>query len=547
MIDRSPERPRNPMLSPLDPPGKTTAFLVRLGSDLTIKSDRVRAQMLGKLYRNIQNHLREPRIQGAVQVQKKWSRIYVQGQDPGISRALSEIFGVHSIQPILKQIPCHWEEILEQSIPCYRPLIEGKGFVVRVRRTGQHSFRSEDLERELGARLLKASPKSHVDLHHPQVTVSLEIRENDVFLLGEQMPGPSGLPIGAGGKSLALISGGFDSLVASWCAHKRGLELDFLFFNLDAGSLVKSNLRENLYHFHQRWSTGSRSRLIIVDFKPVVEEIQKKVRPALRQVVLKRFFYRGATYFAKSLGLPALVTGENIGQVSSQTLQNLVATEHVLGSSDPAAALISGVFPPEGTDRPIVLRPLLTAEKDEIIRLAKHLGTYEGSCRMPELCQLSQERPATHVSPAKAWDAEKNLDFSILMAALRQAHISLVRDWSSPPDSSSLAHLPNSAGGGSLSIGEDHALHSPPVSGVKPSEILVDIRDEEDFRQGHLPQAIHIPSYVLESETPPLQRDLSYVLYCQKGLLSGLIAQALLQRGYRVKSLKKGFINQVLK
>ena len=534
------------------PGDRAVTFLVRLAPDLTLRSDRVRAQFLGRLYRNITLHLRPPRVSGWVQVEKKWSRIYVSGEDPAIGDVLVEVFGVHSIQPLYRSLPCRWDLVVREAVAVYGPLVAGQTFAVRVRRTGTHPFSSHELEKVLGRELLKGEssfmrPKG-VDLQTPQVTVSLEIRGEDVFFLGPQRMGPSGLPVGSGGKALALVSGGFDSLVAAWLAHRRGLELDFLFFKLDSGSLVESFLKQNLATFHNRWSTGSRSRITVVDFKPVIDDLRQKVRPALQQVVLKRLFYRSAAFLASRWGYPAIVTGENLGQVSSQTLQNLAAIEDSLDGNGLKPAMdpdrenplldndMAGNVPP--LVRPIVLRPLLMAEKDEIIRRSHQIGTYEVSRQVPELCQLTQERPATRVPVERARQAEQSLDAAVLIQTLRQARTALVRDLCEGLQSSKTNGVSHNA---VLPPKESLPLFRPlVVDHWDEHDILIDIRDEDSFQEGHLSGAVHVASYRLESHDPPLERNRSYVLYCQKGLLSALVAQALCQKGYKVKSLREG-------
>lgn len=536
-------------------------FLIRLSSDLTIKSDQVRAKFLGILYRNIHNRLSAPEFKGTSRVEKRWSRIYVEAEDPTVRTALSQIFGVHGVQEILADVPASWDDLITSALKQYSAMIAGKSFVVRVRRTGVHPFTSEQLEQAVGAALLAQALEregeaagapgapSHghaptrVSLRAPEVTVSIEVRGDRGLLLGAETPGPRGLPIGVGGRALALVSGGFDSMVAAWLAHKRGLELDFITFNL-AGPGAEGPLLALLSDFCHRWSTGSRSRLVVVDFSAVVTELRRTVKPSLGQVILKRLFYRAAHAYGASLGIQTLITGENIGQVSSQTLQNLYTTEAVfdelpkipLFQAPPGAKAFSGCA------RPMVLRPLIMAEKHDIIALSRQIGIYEGASKIPEYCQIFKDRPSTQVAPQWAASGETGFDFGVLAQSLSQATTVALK---------------------SLAAEAIHKWSTQQNSGLRVSEwqaydVLVDLRSEDLYLKDHLPNAINLAPYRLELALQPagtagnegsacdpsgylLDPMKSYLLYCEHGLHSALLAQSLRQKGFKAFSLKNGF------
>ncbi len=515
---------------PQPPQSLAKRFLIRLSSDLTIKSDQVRAQFLGRLFRNIHNRLSQKDIQGTCRVEKRWSRIYVEAEDPNIAVVLSQIFGVHGVQEILAEVPAVEEGISNAVCQRYTSMIVGKTFAVRVRRTGTHPFTSEGLERSLGAALMEKvramddKTGTKVSLNHPEVVVSVEVRGDLAMLLGPETSGPRGLPIGVGGRALALVSGGFDSMVAAWMAHKRGLELDFVTFNM-GGAGTEGLLVANLADFCRRWSTGSRSRLVIVDFSEVVGELRRSVRPSLGQVILKRMFYRAAQEVAHGLDIQTLITGENIGQVSSQTLQNLYATEMVFDEPSKLERSLLGQESKGCRPRPMVLRPLIMAEKDDIIAQSRSIGVYEGAVKVPELCQIFKDRPSTQVASHRAATGEGDFDFGILGRALQQAKTVVLKSLTDDE----------------LAMWTSHYNFDLRVSSWRGYDILIDMRSEDLYQKAHLPKAINLAAHRLEFGGVALDQEKSLLLYCEHGLESALIAQSLRQKGLKAFSLNGGF------
>ena len=214
------------------------------------------------------------------------------------------------------------------------------------------------------------------------------------------VPGAAGLPIGCEGRVLALVSGGIDSAVAVWLLLKRGAQVDYLFYNL-GGSDHENQVLEVIEVLVRRWSYGYRPKLWLCDLRPWVDVLRQRTPERLWQVVLKRLMMRGGYALASRHGALALATGEAIGQVSSQTLENLVAIE-------------------SGAPMP-VLRPLLGFDKSEIIALARKVGTYELSAKVPEYCALQGRAPATAARAAELDAAEQSLDLDAFVAAVAES------------------------------------------------------------------------------------------------------------------------------
>jgi len=271
-----------------------------------------------------------------------------------------------------------------------------KKFKVDTKRS-EKSFRltSQQINEKVGA-LLKGKLKKKVDLEKPDLTVFVEIVHDKAFVYFEKIRGPGGLPVGVSGKAVALVSSGIDSPVAAYKAMKRGLNVVFVHFHsypyTDRASIAKTVSLVGILNRHQFGS-----RVYLVPFSEVQDEIVTKAHPYLRVLLYRRFMLRIAEEIAKKEGAKALVTGESLGQVASQTLDNIHAVSAV--STMP------------------VLRPLIGCDKNEIIGMAQDIGTYAVSIRPhSDCCSLFlPKRPATHARPEQLEKAEAALDAESLV------------------------------------------------------------------------------------------------------------------------------------
>lgn len=254
---------------------------------------------------------------------------------------------------------------------------------------------SQELERSLGA-TVKAASGGRVDLERPDVAFQVEIMPGGAYVHTERVEGPAGLPVGVSGRVVALLSGGIDSPVAAWRLMGRGCQVTFVHFQsfpyLDASSRDKAIALTRLL---TRWQY--KSRLHVVSFGDVQHQIVASCPPPLRVVLYRRFMVRIAEAIAKRERAEALVTGESLGQVSSQTLSNVATIDAV------------ATLP--------VLRPHVGSDKDEIIREARALGTFETSIEPDQdCCTLFVPRnPATRSTIAEAEEAERALGVAALV------------------------------------------------------------------------------------------------------------------------------------
>jgi tRNA uracil 4-sulfurtransferase len=281
-------------------------------------------------------------------------------------------------------------------------VIEGQTFA-SFRITARRAFKtfpltSTDLNRELGAHVLTRRPEARVDLHHAALNVHVEVLPHEAFVYPDRRPGPGGLPVGSGGLVAALISGGIDSPVASWRMIKRGCRVLFVHFHsvpyLPDASIRK--VRELVGKLTQ-WQYVS--RLYLVPFGEIQREVVLAVNPMARVVIYRRLMVRIAEALARKSGAQALVTGESLGQVASQTLHNLARIDEV------------AVLP--------VLRPLIGMDKIEITDQARQLDTLEISNEPDaDCCTLFvPAHPGTRLSKEEVADMEARLDIPALVRA----------------------------------------------------------------------------------------------------------------------------------
>ncbi|MBO8137619.1 MAG: tRNA 4-thiouridine(8) synthase ThiI [Desulfotomaculum sp.] len=289
------------------------------------------------------------------------------------SHRLSRIFGIASFSPVAR-VKADTDKIYQAAKAALENAMEkedtapGEKITFRVtakRADKSFPLTSMELAKEVGAYLLKNVPNLKVDLHNPRIIVSIDIRQGQAFIFSDKIPGPGGLPLGTSGKGVLLISGGIDSPVAGWMTMKRGVEIEAVHFHSFPFTGEKSKQKViDLCRVLAGYS--GKIKLHIVHFTDIQKAIHKTCQEDFRITVMRRFMFRIAQRIAEKNGALALVTGESVGQVSSQTLQNMLAINEV-------------------TKLP-VLRPLVAFDKNEIVALARKIKTYDISIQPYEDC-----------------------------------------------------------------------------------------------------------------------------------------------------------------
>lgn len=284
-----------------------------------------------------------------------------------IKYKLERIFGIATFSFVEEFKYTNIDE-LKQKIKEKYPNIKGKKFRITGKVLNHKGMNSIKLQKILGEVLFNEG--GIVKLKEFDLEIFVYLRENKVQIYEEVHKGSYGLPLGSQGKILVLFSGGLDSPVASYEIMRRGCKPIFLFINLGG----KEHLRQ-VYEIYGKicneWANGIDTDFYVLDGKPIVNLIKEKITPSYRQVVLKKCFYVAAEKMCFKNKCDAIITGENLGQVSTQTLKNLNAIQ-------------SGI-------NKLIMRPLITKEKNEIINSAKKIGTYELSSNIGELCNISDK------------------------------------------------------------------------------------------------------------------------------------------------------------
>lgn len=482
------QRNRDPATGP-----PTVKALLRMSGEIATKAKRTRSRFQRRLVENLEDALASAGVEATVE--QEWSRIFVEGEDERVLDVLPHVFGLSSFSPIEVETEPRLEAIVEAGRDRFHERVKGRSFAVRARRSGDHPFRSMDVQRELGTAL---NPGARVDLDDPDVEVRVEVREDRAYLFSERRDGPGGLPAGVQGRAVALLSGGFDSAVAGWMVQRRGTEVDHLFCNL-GGAAYRRMVVEVAKVLSDRWSFGLRPRLHVVEFGPVVERMRAAVDSSYLQVVLKRMMYRAGALVAAEVAASALVTGEAIGQVSSQTLTNLRAIDEAAG------------------DLP-VLRPLVGFDKEEIVARARTIGTFDLSAKVREYCALTGDHPVTAASLERAREEADRVDPGLLEELVAGREVLDLRHLS-----------PSEIVGRGLFVDE-----------IEPDHVVVDTRDRTSHRRWHPEGALHRELAELADDFSSLDREPTYVLLCEEGTTTARLAERMQGAGYEAYSYRGG-------
>lgn len=466
--------------------------LVRVAPEVTTKSRRTRRRFQAQLARNLKDALHAAGIQHRIDPQ--WSRLLVTTDQPGAVERMADVFGVASVSQIDARIPAELDRIVATGAELYAGRVQGRTFAVRARRAGRFPFGTQDVRVQLGTAL---NAHGSVDLDEPQVTVTVELRDGEAFLYAGRVEGVGGLPLGVEGKAVCLVSGGFDSAVAAWLMLKRGVSLDYVFLNL-GGEAYERSVVSVAKVLADEWSFGDRPRIHVVDFAAPLEALKAAVRPKYWQVVLKRLMYRAAEQVAKEIRGDAIVTGESLGQVSSQTLGNLRAIDEV------------ATLP--------VFRPLVGFDKNEIIRRAERIGTAVLSAKVREYCAIVPDKPVTHAKPRAARDEESKVDLMLVDEAVAARKVLDLRRLK-PVD-----------------------LVQPYLfaESIADDAVVLDCREEHHYRAWHYPKAERRDLAEVAAHFGDLDKTKTYVLYCNFGVQSAHLAELMQRAGYEAYSFKGG-------
>ncbi|MBQ2668706.1 MAG: tRNA 4-thiouridine(8) synthase ThiI [Clostridia bacterium] len=372
-------------------------ILVKLG-EIVLKGLNRRV-FEDRLLKNIRRRIARA---GNFEVTSSQSTVYIvpKDEDADIDEAeerVSKVFGIigytracvceKDMDTILKTAPEYLGDILA-DVSTFK--VESK------RADKKFPLDSMQISREVGGALLRANKHLSVDVHNPQMVVRVEIREKAAYIHGETKPGAGGIPVGTGGKAAILISGGLDSPVAAWMMAKRGVELTAIHFA--SPPYTSERAHEKVVSLLKKVGEyAGRMEMITVPFTKIQEEIRDHCPEELATVIMRRFMMRAAERIAREKECSALITGESLGQVASQTIQAIACTD--------AAANMP------------IFRPLIGSDKSEIVAIAHRIDTYDISIEPYEDCctVFTPRHPRTRPTLNIVEAAEKNLDVEALV------------------------------------------------------------------------------------------------------------------------------------
>jgi len=365
--------------------------IVRFG-ELTLKSDRIRRKFRDILKKNIFQILEGLDFQ----IREERGRFFLDTESvKDVSYRLSKIFGIVSVSPAAR-IRADLEMIADFCVKMAKINdISGKSFAIRVvKRIGKHDFSSMDLANVTGERILVTIPNVTVDLGNPDFEVFIEVRDDDAYVFKGKIEGLGGLPLGSEGRLLSLFSGGIDSPVAAFLMMKRGCFCNLLYFD-NTPFTDETTFKRALETAKVLKQYDPKIKFYVVKHGENLENFMKNAPRWFTCILCKRLMYKVAEKVCIKTRAKGIVTGESIGQVASQTLENLSVIN-------------------QATTLPI-LKPLIGLDKREIEDIARKIGTYEPSHKRVTSCSAFPEGPVLHAKLDEILEVEEKLSIEKLV------------------------------------------------------------------------------------------------------------------------------------
>ena len=469
-------------------------YIVKFFPEIMIKGDAVKKKMVRQLHENLLRLLK--RLDETIVTRKYWDKIevFVPTESAGLVAAAQQVLlstpGVDQVWQVKQFEINSLQSVVDKVVPFALPLVKGKTFVVRAKRSGEHDFDSMQLERETGAQICKLGEPIKVDLHRAEVKIEFDVFDNTLNIIEARYQGLGGYPLGSQSEALSLMSGGFDSTVASYLSIKRGIKTHFIFFNL-GGTAHELGVKQVAIYLWNRFESSHRIKFISVPFEGVVAELFNSVHESYMGVMLKRLMLQAAERVADQLDIQTLITGESVAQVSSQTLKNLAVIDQACSK--------------------LVLRPLAMMNKQDIMQIADQIGTRHFAESMPEYCGVISKNPVISASFDRTLAEANKFDMRVLDQALAQMQ--------QEPVDQLVEHIVAAA---PIEI----------VTELSERDQVVDIRAELEQQNDPIAGALAVPFYDLNQAVKEWNQTTRYLLYCKKGVMSQLHAQYLRDKGW---------------
>jgi len=367
---------------------KYNLIIARYG-EVALKSQKVRRRFEKRLMKNIKSS-----IDCDVRIIQGRIFIFPKDFDDAIAK-LDKIFGIVSYSPAVstegtfegveKELSDYVDDLIEDNL-----IDENTKFAISCRRVGTHEFTSQEMAAFAGAVVVRKL-SCPVDLTNPELTIYVEVRDNDAYIYHEKIPGPGGLPLGTQGKVISLLSSGIDSPVATYLMMKRGCQVISLYF--DNEPYTTSEARKNYEDLVDKlnvYGSGAPVRKRIVKYGDYLKKAKEDAPDKMTCILCKSGMYQIAAKLAKDMHASAIIDGSSLGQVASQTLPNIMATR-------------------ENVDVPI-LSPVIGLDKLEITRIAEKIGTFEISKRDDGGCKAVPKYPETKADIELLHESKESMD-----------------------------------------------------------------------------------------------------------------------------------------
>jgi thiamine biosynthesis protein ThiI len=382
--------------------------MVRYG-ELFLKSEPVKRHFIGLLMRNVKKALDSEGLPHKFELFR--GRMLVLGDEPErIAAVVSRVFGVVDVS-VCTRTSSRLDDLCSAAIETAEGNLKtGMSFAIRAKRQGVSTYTSQQMGEVIGRAISDHIAGARVDLSHPDYEIFIEGRDVGGFVYDRRIEAHGGLPLGTQGRVCVLLSSGIDSPVASWLVMKRGCEVTHL--HMDGGRWAGPDVKEAAVENHRRlslWCRGFVIPMLVITSEPLYDAMEEhRIPPRNRCVICKRFMMRaGSTLVPRQYAL-ALVTGDSLGQVASQTLSNIVVISDAAGVP--------------------VIRPLITYDKQETIDIARQIGTFDAHPK-DLACRAVPRMPATAavLDEIKEWEREIDID-SIVAPAVREPEVILAKD-----------------------------------------------------------------------------------------------------------------------
>ncbi len=372
----------------------SNSYLIRYSPEIVLKGKN-RSFFENTLFRNIENKFPK----NSIFLKKEHKRFFLETNLPSseVVSKLSCVFGISSFSPVFRT-DLSLENIIRKACEIVAELEEAElSFAIEAQRSNKNfPLESPEINRKVGEALLDKFPKLSVKLKNPELTIGIEVRDDAAYLFHERIYGFGGLPVGSHAKMVSLLSGGLDSPVASWFMMRRGSPVVFATFH--SPPFLDEEAYGKIFSLAKRLSVfQSETRIYKVFFTDIQKAIKVNCHDRYRTILYRRMMHRIASKIAEKEKALALITGESLGQVASQTLENLLCISHA-------------------TELP-VMRPLIGFDKEEIIERARKIKTFEISIQPYDDCCVlfAPKHPVTQVKLENILQEEQKLEVETLM------------------------------------------------------------------------------------------------------------------------------------